>query len=301
MKIARMFFPLLLLSASSAFGCDYEVSIGDDLDGFQPSQLTISAGDSVCFYAYIDAIDTGPHNVVADDGSFRCARGCYDEGGDGAPSGGMSFTRTFNIPGVFTYHDELSHASGAIVVRTAALVYMAVEYIYGQPGGHGYVSSYFVTSSPNEIRSLDEGAFGGMWHRTGETFTVWKNPPVGALETCRFFDTAFGEHFYTPYETECAGLKKQPGWQSEGIAFYLSLPDDYGNCPMDTTAVYRLYNDGKYPPPSYPDTKSGAPLHRLTTSAEVFDQMRAAGWIFEGDGRTFVFACAPSSAAAPVP
>ena len=50
-------------------------------DVFHPDTLTINAGDSVTFIALDDdLIVTGPHNVVADDGSFRCARGC-DEGG----------------------------------------------------------------------------------------------------------------------------------------------------------------------------------------------------------------------------
>lgn len=174
-----------------------------------------------------------------------------------------------------------------------AQVQTAVEYIYGGPWDYGDVSSYFISSFPDEIAALDGGAFGGGWFRTGETFNVWSGPASGALPTCRFFDRIFGAHFYTPYAAECAELQTEPRWQYEGIAFYLKIPDGNGNCPVGTTILYRLYNDSMYWPPFYYDTKTGAPLHRLTTSAATFDQMLAAGWVFEGDGRTFAFACVP--------
>jgi hypothetical protein len=47
--------------------------------------------------------------------------------------------------------------------------------------------------------------------------------------------------------------------------------------------LYRLYNNGM----------GGAPNHRYTTSLATFNQMRAAGWIFEGNGLTGAFACVP--------
>jgi hypothetical protein len=37
----------------------------------------------------------------------------------------------------------------------------------------------------------------------------------------------------------------------------------------------------------------GVPNHRYTTSVTVFNQMAAAGWLFEGNGNTKVFACVP--------
>ena len=184
-----------------------------------------------------------------------------------------------------------------VATSVTAQVQTAVEYIYGQPWDYGYVSSYFVTSFPDEIAALDGGAFGGLWHRTGETFNAWSGPASGALPTCRFFDTAFGSHFYTPYAAECAAVQSNQArhWQYEGIAFYLQVPDENGSCPIGTTILYRLYNDSRYWPPFYYDTRTGAPLHRFTTSAATFNQMLAAGWVFEGDSRTFAFACALSS------
>jgi plastocyanin len=114
----RRLIPLLLLFVTThALAATHFVSIGDDFPGFYPSSLTITVGDSVSFESYIDVVTTGYHNVVADDGSFRCASGCDGEGGDGTPAQGWTFTRTFNTPGIVNYHDEGSHASGVIIVQ----------------------------------------------------------------------------------------------------------------------------------------------------------------------------------------
>jgi hypothetical protein len=174
---------------------------------------------------------------------------------------------------------------GAVVGSPAARAQTqtAVEYYYA---GWNF---YFVTSFPDEIAALDGGAFGGAWKRTGQTFTVWTQPAGGALPTCRFFSTNFSpksSHFYTPYASECAGLKQNAGWQYEAVAFYLQLPDANGQCAPGSVILFRLYNDGM----------GGAPNHRFTTDVATFNQMRAAGWIFEGDGRTGALACVPASA-----
>jgi hypothetical protein len=63
-----------------------------------------------------------------------------------------------------------------------------------------------------------------------------------------------------------------------------------GSCPTGTAILYRLYWG-----------KGGWPSHRLTTNAATFTQMLAEGWVFEGDSRTFAFACVPSSAATSTP
>ncbi len=68
---------LLLLPAAVAIGATHNVLIGDDCPAvgecFWPTPLTIQAGDSVTFKNYNSIVFNGPHNVVADDGSFRCA------------------------------------------------------------------------------------------------------------------------------------------------------------------------------------------------------------------------------------
>jgi len=161
---------------------------------------------------------------------------------------------------------------------------LAVEYYHA---GWGY---YFVTSFPDEIAALDGGAFGGVWKRTGQTFTVWtQGGDASAVSTCRFFSTAFApksSHFYTPFADECALVKTEPAWQYEGIAFYVALADANGMCGSGTTPLYRLYNNGM----------GGAPNHRYTTNLTILNQMLAAGWVFEGNGKTMVFACVPQAA-----
>lgn len=131
MRKAIWLLASLLLCANLARATEYSVGIGSDdcdenpgqpLNCFSPLTLPIAVGDSVTFYIYWDGGAAGPHNVVADDGSFRCALGCDGQGGDGTPRDYQSqwrFTLTFNKPGIVTYHDESSKAYGAIVVRAS--------------------------------------------------------------------------------------------------------------------------------------------------------------------------------------
>ena len=132
----------------------------------------------------------------------------------------------------------------------------------------------------------DGGAFGGVFRRTGQTFMVWPQTNPSASPTCRFFSTAFApksSHFYTPFAFECAIVKTEPAWQFEAIAFYIQLAGLDGLCSGGTVPLYRLYNNGM----------GGAPNHRYTTGLTILNQMVAAGWIFEGNGDTKVFACVP--------
>jgi len=156
----------------------------------------------------------------------------------------------------------------------------AVEYVNAAWG------FYFVTAAGTEIFALDNGAFGYAWQRTGETFAVWQTAVAGSTATCRFFSAAFAPrstHFYTPFAAECDGLKTNPAWSYEGIAFYVTLPDADGLCSIGTVPLYRAYNNGI----------GGAPNHRYTTNFATLQQMLSAGWSFEGNGNTEVFACVP--------
>ena len=131
MAMTRWFFTLWLGAAMPALGANYTVAIGDSCENpmrigpcFWPERLTIAPGDTVSFIYWADTVPTGLHNVVADDGSFRCARGCDGEGGDGTPvnyNQGFGFTRTFSKPGFVGYHDEVSGAKGAIIVKADGL------------------------------------------------------------------------------------------------------------------------------------------------------------------------------------
>jgi hypothetical protein len=163
----------------------------------------------------------------------------------------------------------------------------AVEYYYGA------WNFYFETAFPQEIAALDGGAFGGVWQRTGQVFTVWTGSGASplAMPTCRFFSTAFGEksaHFYTPFPNECSKLQTDPAlsaaWQLEtATAFYVALTDANGNCPPGTTPLYRVFNN----------SMGGAPNHRYTTDASLRASMVSQGWSAEGNGPDTIFACLP--------
>ena len=68
-----------LLSPLDVCAKQWFVQSGGSQVAFSPQFLTIQAGDSVTFLNL-----GGYHNVVADDGSFRCAHGCDDDGQGGS-------------------------------------------------------------------------------------------------------------------------------------------------------------------------------------------------------------------------
>jgi hypothetical protein len=165
---------------------------------------------------------------------------------------------------------------------------VAVEYYYAD------WNFYFITSDPGEIAALDGGAFGGLWKRTGQSFTVWTSSANGALPTCRFFSVIFAprsSHFYTDRADECAQLKLNPGWQYEAVAFYLQPLTASYDCPAGTVILYRLFNNGM----------GGAPNHRFITDVTEVAQMVAAGWSLEGDGPKTAYACVPAGQVIPSP
>jgi len=92
---------LFLLAASHAWALDHHVQVGGVAnDGygtnpilmFNPSTVTVQPGDTVTFTNAGGA----PHNVHADDDSFRCADGCDGAGGNGTPSAN-TWTSTITI------------------------------------------------------------------------------------------------------------------------------------------------------------------------------------------------------------
>lgn len=115
---------LLLLGITSAWAAPHTVIVGGSTGGyydnpvlmFNPKNLTIAVGDTVTF-----TNAGGPHNVHADDESFRCATGCDGAGGNGNPAdGAWSSTVTFDHAGTFAYHCD-NHAgagmTGSIIVQ----------------------------------------------------------------------------------------------------------------------------------------------------------------------------------------
>jgi len=154
-------------------------------------------------------------------------------------------------------------------VSTAAVV--VVEY------HHTVFDHYFMTADPAEIAGLDGGAYGGVFVRTGQQFIARDGPVPGTADVCRFFTTPghFGlksSHFYTANVDECAGVKLNPDWIYEKIAFFIFVPSG-GVCSPGLLPVYRMYNNGM----------TGAPNHRFTTSLAIYTQFTTTlGWAPEG-------------------
>jgi hypothetical protein len=276
----------LILAIHHPKGDVKKASFGTEL-GIYPDPLTFSQlGTFAGGTFYIVSWDTG----IIEPGSSGSGLLSFDAGTRlfylrGTLTGGSDFTCS-DVGKATTFYarfDNLYPHIEAILTQPLAPpapTAVAVEYYYAD------WNFYFETAFPEEIAALDAGAFGGVWKRTGETFNVWPQPAGYAVATCRFFSTAFAprsSHFYTPFADECAAVKNEPAWQYEGIAFYIQLADDAGQCPAGTVPLYRAYNNGM----------GGAPNHRYTTSIATLDQMLAAGWAFEGNGITKVFACVP--------
>lgn len=85
------------------------VSVGPGMT-FTPAFPVIRAGDTLMFRNM-----GGIHNVVADDGSFRCAYGCDNDGQGGngnASSGNWIVPVRFDEPGEYGYFCETHGSPG---------------------------------------------------------------------------------------------------------------------------------------------------------------------------------------------
>jgi hypothetical protein len=186
----------------------------------------------------------------------------------GARSG--SITVASNAPG--SPHTVSLSGTGTSVAPTANKV-TVVEYFNA---GFGH---YFMTADTDEITGLDGGAYNFAFLRTNRAFNAWNGPTAGTVPVCRFFTTpgTFGtksSHFYTANPDECEVLKSNPNWQYEKIAFYIAVPTA-GTCPVGTTPVYRMYNNGQ----------TNAPNHRFSTDFLTYqDFTTTKGWAVEGTG-----------------
>ena len=154
---------------------------------------------------------------------------------------------------------------------------------------HAALDHYFITAEPAEIADLDSGVHTG-WTRTGYRFSVIKRGSSypGTMPMCRFWSGMLSSHFYTAKPSECEDVKVMfaHAWQFEsGEVFRAFLVDAVtGQCPADTTPVYRLYNNR-------PDVN-----HRYTDQLSAFVFMKGKGYIPEGDGNPAIpiAFCTPS-------
>jgi hypothetical protein len=149
------------------------------------------------------------------------------------------------------------------------------------------LNHYFVTATASEAQSIESGAAGPGWLRTGRSFAAWidkARAPADALPVCRFYSSGANSHFYTAGADECALLRQLEaqerarggavlGWQYEGVAFYVQAPSQ-GQCPAGTIAVNRVYNNGLA-------TGEGS-NHRFVDDASLQALMVDRAWIAEG-------------------
>jgi plastocyanin len=143
----RLLFPVLvLLPFMPCQAEDHIVYLGDD--NFDPKFLTINLGDTVTFKQF----GLMPHNVHADNESFRCAVGCRGDGsgatGDPSKQNWVN-TLTFNSPGVVTYrcdpHADIGMVGSITVLDSVASTFGIVPGLSGNwydpstdQAGHGF-------------------------------------------------------------------------------------------------------------------------------------------------------------------
>ncbi len=123
-RVTGLILGLMLLFAGPVFAANHNVTVGRAPNGqavlaYFPAQLTINAGDTVTFTNAL-----GLHNVVADNGSFRCALGCDGVGsGNGNPSSNnWSVTITYNVAGTFGYHCDIHGSPGSLMFGTVTVL-----------------------------------------------------------------------------------------------------------------------------------------------------------------------------------
>jgi plastocyanin len=94
------------------------VIVGGTSLTFSPPTVDIDVGDTVTFLNF-----GGLHNVVADDGSFRCAQGCDGHGGSGAASSQLwSVSIDFPQTGTIGYFCEIHGMPGAGMFGTINVI-----------------------------------------------------------------------------------------------------------------------------------------------------------------------------------
>jgi hypothetical protein len=142
-----------------------------------------------------------------------------------------------------------------------------------------------LTAFPEEIAALDNGAFDGACQRSGALQSLAaadrrfdRDLPVLQRDLC-----AQKHAFLYAFRLRMQCVEEQPGMELRGNRILCS-----GNQCQRPPRRERLPSMGLYD-----NGMGGAPNHRCTTSIPILDAMIAAGWVFEGNGNTRVFACVP--------
>lgn len=176
-RLAALGLALAFAAAPAARATNFNVSATGQLT-FDPANITIKVGDSVTW-----TNSSGlTHNVYAEDGSFRCANGCDDQGGNGDPADSWTFTRTFTKVGTINYECQIHGPTygmvGTIVVQGAgpssgSLAFSAATYSVPENGGSipitvnraggsgGAVSVNYATSNGTAVAGTNYTATSG--------------------------------------------------------------------------------------------------------------------------------------------
>jgi plastocyanin len=138
---ALALFASLALPAAGARAAQWFVET-DGVD-FSPQFITIAAGDSVTFLNR-----GGNHNVVADDGSFRCAHGCDGDGHGGNGNASSSLwiaTVAFPNAGTVGYFCEPHGAPGTGMYGTITVLAPARP-VTPAPGVESWAAALLATA-----------------------------------------------------------------------------------------------------------------------------------------------------------
>jgi len=134
----RRFAGTALAALIGTFACTsvhadtFIVNVGGAGISFNPQTISIRPGDTVTFVN-----KGGFHNVVADDGSFRCAHGCDGQpgGNGGASSSNWVASVTFESAGVVGYFCEIHGAPGEGMFGTINVIAPPPPTVAGIPLG----------------------------------------------------------------------------------------------------------------------------------------------------------------------
>ena len=203
---------------------------------FSPSTVNIDVGDSVTFQN-----NGGTHNVVADGGSFRCANGCDDTGGNGdLSSSSWSFTRTFSQAGSIPFHCELhgfpgGGMHGTIVVsgggqeQNGTLQFSSAAYSVNE----GTAQAVITVTRTNG----DDGAVSVHYATSAQTATAGSDftSASGTLSWGAGDDAS--KNFSVPISNDAAAES------SETVQLVLSAPDGGATLGTATAVLTIVDND----------------------------------------------------------
>ena len=237
---------VLSLAAMRSQAADHEVRVGANSYVFDPQVVTINTGDTVTFIS-----ETGvPHNVHANDDSFRCAAGCDNDGHGGsgaAQSGPWRATVRFDHAGTVGYrcdpHGQYGMVGAVQVVEggggtTFVPITHGFTGAWYDPGqsGHGLflevlegnqILAWWFTFNPE---GTEQAWFGNVGTIDGDTATVDAVQTVGGRWIPNFDP----------------GNVTQPSWGTltfhftdcnHGEVDFVSTMPGYGSGHMDLTRL----------------------------------------------------------------